>query len=55
MTSGLMVVAVGEDGMTEGVLWGNVDMTFVGQDVIVELPIRETRLEGSEDVLQGRL
>ena len=41
VTSGFMVVAVGEDGATEGVLQGNVDMTFVGEDVVIELPVRE--------------
>ena len=55
VTGSLMVVAVGEDGAAEGVLQGNVDMTFVGQDMIVELPIREAGSEGSGDVLQGCL
>ena len=34
-----VVVAVGEDGATEGVLWRDIDATFVGQDTIIELPV----------------
>ena len=30
VASGLMIVAVGKDGATEGVLWGDIDVTFVG-------------------------
>ena len=55
VTSSLVVVAVGEDGMTEGVLRRNIDTIFVGQDVVVELPVREARPESSRDVLQGHL
>ena len=55
VTGGLMVMAVGKDGATEGILWGNVDMILVCQDVIIEFPVREVRPEGSRDVLQGRL
>ena len=50
-----MIIAADEDGMTEGVLQGDVDAIFVGQDVVIELPVRETREEGSGDVLQGHL
>ena len=39
MTSSLMVMTMGEDGTTEGGLWGNIDTTFVGQDIIIKLPI----------------
>ena len=55
MASSLVVVAAGEDGATEGVLRGDVDTTFVGQDVIVESPVGEAGSEGSGDVLQGCL
>ena len=55
MTGSLMVMATSEDGAMEGILWGNVDTTIVGQDVVIELPVRETRPEGSGDVLQGHL
>ena len=55
MAGGLVVVATGKDGATEGILWGNVDMSFVSQDMVVELPVREVRLKGGGDVLQGHL
>ena len=51
----LVVVAAGKDRAAEGVFGGNVDATFVGQDVIVEFPVREARPEGGRDVFQGRL
>ena len=41
VSGGLVIMAVGEDGVAEGVLWGNVDMPFVGQDVVIELPVGE--------------
>ena len=50
-----MVVAVGEDGATEGILRGNVNTALVGQDMIIELPVGEVRPEGSGNVLQGHL
>ena len=55
VTSGLMVVAVGEDGTVEGVLRGDVDTTLIGQDAVIELPVGEARPEGGGDVLQRRL
>ena len=42
-----MIIAADEDGMTEGVLQGDVDAIFVGQDVVIELPVGEARLKGS--------
>ena len=39
MSGSLMIMAVGEDGMTEGVLQGNINMILVDQDVVIELPI----------------
>ena len=55
VASSFMVMAAGKDGAMEGILWGNVDMTLIGQDMVIELPVREVRPEGSGDVLQGRL
>ena len=51
----LVVMAVGEDGMSERGVWGNVDTTSVGQNMIIEFPVREMRLEDGRDILQGRL
>ena len=48
-----MVMAAGKDGATEGVLQEYIDMTLVGQNVVIILLVRETRSEGGGDVLQG--
>ena len=53
VSDSLMVMAVGEDGATEGGLWGNVDMILVHKDVIIKFPVQEARLEGGGDILQG--
>ena len=42
VTHSLMVMAADEDGTAEGVLQENIDMLFVGQDVVVVFPVRET-------------
>ena len=55
MAGGFMIVAAGKDGTMEGVLRGDIDVTFVGQDVVIKLPIREVGAEGGGEVLQGRL
>ena len=55
VSSSFVVVAVGKDGATKGVVGGNIDMTFVGQNMVVKLPIREMGMEDGVDVLQGRL
>ena len=34
-----VVMAAGKDGAAEGILWGDIDMTFVGQDMVIELPV----------------
>ena len=34
-----MVVAVGEDGATEGAIWRDIDATLVGQDMLVKFPV----------------
>ena len=39
MASGLIVMAMGEDGMVKGVIWGNIDMSFVGEDMVIVLPV----------------
>ena len=39
MAGSLMVMAVGEDRTTEGVLRGDIGTTFVGQNVVTELPV----------------
>ena len=39
VTSCFMVMTPGKDGAAERVVWGDVDMTFVGQDMVVVLPV----------------
>ena len=51
VSGSLVVMAVGEDGVIERILQRNIDMTFVGQNMVIKLPVRETGLEGSGDVL----
>ena len=36
---GLVVMAAGEDGATERVLWRDIDMSFVHEDVVIILPV----------------
>ena len=55
VSGSLMVMAAGKDRVMERVIQGDVDTTFVGQDVVVIPPVREVRLEGSRDVLQQGL
>ena len=48
-----MVVAAGEDRMTERVVRGDIDTAFVQENVFIALPVQEAGLEGSRDILQG--
>ena len=52
VAGGLMIMALGEDGMAERVCWGNIDATFVHEDMVVILPVQEVRPEGGGDILQ---
>ena len=53
MTGGLVVIAMSDDGVMEEIIWGNVDTALVQEDVVVVFPVRETRPEGSRNILQG--
>ena len=55
VTGSLVVMAMGKDGATEGSLWGDIDVTLVGQDAVSEPPVREARPERGRDVFQGCL
>ena len=55
MSGSLMIMAMGKDGVAEGILQGNIDASLIHQDVVVKFPIREAGSEGSRDVLQGHL
>ena len=39
VSSGLMVVAVGKDGAAERVPWGDIDTSFVGQNMVIVLSV----------------
>ena len=51
VSSGLMVMAVGEDGSVEGVLWRNIHMAFVSEEIVIIFPVGEMGSEGSRDIL----
>ena len=53
VTDSLVVMTAGEDGTMERSFQGDIDATIVCQDIVVIFPVREVRLEGSRDVLQG--
>ena len=55
VTGGFVIMTAGEDGVTKGVGRRNVDVALVHEDVVIVLPVRETRPEGSRNILQGRL
>ena len=39
VTGSLTVVAAGEDGVLEGVLWEDIDTTFIDQDMVIKFPV----------------
>ena len=53
VSSSLVVMTAGEDGVMKGVIQRNVDMAFVCEDMVVIFPVREARLERGGDILQG--
>ena len=46
MTSCFMVMATGEDGLSEGGVGGDINMALVGEDPFGILPVRQTSVEG---------
>ena len=42
VSGSFMVMTLGEDRAMEGVLQGNVDTTFVCENVVIVLPVRES-------------
>ena len=55
MASGLVIVALFENGPAERVISGDVDAAFVGEDVRFDLPIGEAGMEGKGDVFMHGL
>ena len=39
VAAGFVVMTAGKDGVAERTLWRYVNMTFVGQDVVIEFPV----------------
>ena len=50
VTSSFMVMTAGKDGVIEGILWEDIDTTFVCEDMVVKLPVREAGPEGGGDI-----
>ena len=48
----LMIVTARQDSLTKGVLRGNINTTFVHEDVVVILPVREMGSECGRNILQ---
>ena len=39
VTCSFMVMAMGEDGVVEGILRGDIDLFLAGEDVVIILPV----------------
>ena len=50
MAGSLIVMASSKDGMTEGVIQGNTDMSLICENVVIIFPVEEMRLEGSGNI-----
>ena len=46
MAGRLMVMASFEDGMAEGIISGDVDVAFIGEDTGLNLPVSKAGAEG---------
>ena len=53
VTCSFVVMTADKDRVMKGVLWENINMSFVCEDVVIILPVQETGSEDSGDVLQG--
>ena len=51
----LIIVATSEDGIVVGVLGGNINMSFVCENVVIILPVQKVRLEGGGDIFKRGL
>ena len=55
VAGGFVVMAACENGAAEGLVSGNVDTTFVGEDAGFHLPVGESGAEGERNVLMHGL
>ena len=51
MSDSLVIMAMSEDGIAEGVPGENINMSLVGENMVIILPVQEMRLDGSGDIL----
>ena len=51
MTSTLVVMAMLENGVLEGVVVGDIDAALIGQDACFDLPVGEAGAEGKRDIV----
>ena len=47
-----MVMVASNDGMVKVSIHGDIDMTLIGQDSYIIVPVREAGAEGSRDLAQ---
>ena len=52
---GFMIVASRQDGTAEGVVGGDIDTAFIGEDAGFDLPVSKPGTKGERDVLMHRL
>ena len=55
MAGSLVIMTVGEDGIAEGVIQGDINMSFIGENMVIIFPVREMRPEYSKDILERGL
>ena len=51
----LVIMAPFQDGTSEGIIGGNIDTAFVGEDAGFDLPVGEARTEWERDVFMHGL
>ena len=51
VASGFMIMTAGKDGAAEGVVGGNIDAAFVGEDARVHLPVSKAGAEREGNIL----
>ena len=49
MASSLMIVTLVDNGLLKYIIWGDVNMSLVGEDILKDLPIGQTGIEGGRD------
>ena len=55
MTGGFVVMAPFKDGAAEGVVGGDIDTSFIGEDFRLHLPVSKTGVKRKGNILVHRL